>query len=128
MSWPEHTAPAEIFYGDEEAKKYTSNSRIMKIQAEMTERALQMLAIPEEKSYYILDIGCGSGLSGHILEEHDHEWVGLDISQSMLDVAVEREVEGDVMRSDIGQGFGFWEGTFDGAISISAIQWLCCAE
>ena len=65
------------------------------------------MAIPEEKNYYILDIGCGSGLSGQILEEHGHEWVGLDISPSMLDVAVERDVEGDVMRSDIGQGFGF---------------------
>jgi 18S rRNA (guanine1575-N7)-methyltransferase len=37
-------------------------------------------------------------------------------------------VEGDVARSDIGQGFGFRAGTFDAAISISAIQWLCHAE
>lgn len=26
---------------------------------------------------------------------------------------------------DIGQGFGFRPGVFDGAISISAVQWLC---
>jgi len=55
----------------------------------------------------MLDIGCGSGVSGHVLEEHGHEWVGIDISQAMLDVAVDREVEGDVYRGDIGQGFGF---------------------
>jgi len=39
----------------------------------------------------------------------------------MLDVAVDWEVEGDVIRGDIGQGFGFRPGTFDAAISISAI-------
>ena len=29
---PEHTAPPEIFYNSEEARKYTTNSRIMQIQ------------------------------------------------------------------------------------------------
>ena len=31
---PEHTAPPEIFYGVDEAEKYTSNTRIMQIQVE----------------------------------------------------------------------------------------------
>lgn len=44
---PEHIAPAHIFYGTDEAKKYTENTRIMNIQTEMTERALQILAVPE---------------------------------------------------------------------------------
>jgi 18S rRNA (guanine1575-N7)-methyltransferase len=54
---PEHIAPANIFYGDIEAKKYTQNSRIMNIQTEMTERALQILAIPEGKNSFLLDVG-----------------------------------------------------------------------
>ena len=49
----------------------------------------------------------------------------MDISPHMLLVAKERETEGDMMLSDMGQGFKFRPGTFDGAISISAIQWLC---
>jgi len=61
-----------------------------------------LLAVPEGKSLYILDIGCGSGISGSIIEENGHEWVGVDISQAMLDVAIEREVDGDVIWSDIG--------------------------
>jgi 18S rRNA (guanine1575-N7)-methyltransferase len=121
MSRPEHEAPADVFYNADEAVKYTKNSRIIEIQTHMTERALQLLAIPEGKSLYMLDIGCGSGISGSILEEHGHEWVGTDISQSMLDVAVDREVGGDVIHSDMGHGFGFRPGTFDAAISISAI-------
>lgn len=74
--------------------------------------------------------GCGSGLSGETISENGHQWIGLDISASMLseliislitpsslsnyckiskpnlsnvDVAVEREVEGDLLLSDMGQ-------------------------
>ena len=66
----------------------------------------------------------------------------------MIEVALEREVEGDLFLQDIGQGFGFRPGSFDGAIrhvttshpvcalkilflsitSISVLQWLLNAE
>ena len=52
---------------------------------------------------------------------------GLDISPDMLDVAQEREVEGDLCVHDLGHGLPLRPGTFDGAISISAVQWLCNA-
>ena len=45
-----------------------------------------------------------------------------------LDVAVEKEVEGDLLQVDMGQGLKFRAGAFDAAISISAIQWLCVAS
>lgn len=67
---------------------------------------------------------CGSGLSWETLTEHGDQWLGLDISESMLgifdlamiiirllndgfilDIALEREVEGDLMLGDMGQGF-----------------------
>ena len=44
----------------------------------------------------ILDIGCGSGLSGEILTEEGHIWVGMDISRDMLNTAIERETAGDL--------------------------------
>jgi 18S rRNA (guanine1575-N7)-methyltransferase len=98
----------------------------------MTNRALELLDL--DSPSMILDIGCGSGLSGEIVSsvgEEDggpHIWVGMDISASMLDIALQRDVEGDLMLADIGQGVPFRAGTFDAAISISAIQWLCNAE
>ena len=126
MSRPEGTKPPELYYDDQEARKYNSSSRIINIQAEITERAIEMLSLPAGKSCYLLDIGCGSGLSGLELENSGHYWVGCDVSQSMLEVASERESEtGDLARVDMGQGLPFRPGVFDGVISISALQWLC---
>jgi 18S rRNA (guanine1575-N7)-methyltransferase len=151
------------YYDDTVAQKYTSKSvlpsstlgkitlltlysstRIQAIQAQMTDRALELLNIPPGQPAMLLDIGCGSGLSGEILDEEGHCWVGIDVSPSMLEVALEREVEGDLFLHDIGQGLSFRPGSFDGAIrcrplqsentvsysthSISVLQWLCNAE
>jgi 18S rRNA (guanine1575-N7)-methyltransferase len=104
------------------------STRIIEIQEEMSERAYELLLLPEDECALVLDIGCGSGLSGSVLEENGHQWIGIDISQAMLDIACEREVEGDVLLGDIGEGMPFKAGSFDGAISISAIQWLCNAD
>ncbi|KAN0140976.1 S-adenosyl-L-methionine-dependent methyltransferase [Lactarius tabidus] len=128
MSRPELQAPPEIYYGDAEASKYTNNTRIQQIQADMTYRAMELLNLPPDEPAFLLDIGCGSGLSGEILDEEGHLWVGVDIAPSMLEVAIDREVEGDLFLQDIGQGFGFRPGSFDGAISISVLQWLLNAE
>ena len=63
----------------------------------------------------------------------------------MLGVANERELEGDLACGDLGEGLPFRlkvnqlvnfmhtlfisrAGAFDGAISISALQWLCNAD
>jgi 18S rRNA (guanine1575-N7)-methyltransferase len=120
------SSPPDLYYNDNESAKYTTSSRIQNIQASMTHRAIELLGLTEPS--FILDIGCGSGLSGEILSEEDHTWIGLDISPSMLDIALQREVEGDLFLSDMGQGLPFRAGSFDAAISISAIQWLCNAD
>ena len=129
---PSPSSSADVHYDDVEARKYTTSSRIQNIQASMTQRALELLDLPGPS--LILDIGCGSGLSGEILsatppdEGGPHAWIGMDVSASMLDVALQRDVEGDLLLADIGQGVPFRPGTFDAAVSISAIQWLCNAE
>ena len=50
----------------------------------MAFRALELLCLPEGKQCMLLDIGCGSGLSGEILDEEGQHWVGLDIAPAML--------------------------------------------
>ena len=126
MSRPEGTRAPEDYYDENESRKYNSSSRIINIQAEISSRAIELLALPSDRPSYLLDIGCGSGLSGQVLEEAGHYWVGCDISRSMLEVASERESSaGDLVHHDIGLGLPFRPGSFDGVISISAIQWLC---
>mmetsp|Transcript_33449 Transcript_33449/g.48433 ORF Transcript_33449/g.48433 Transcript_33449/m.48433 type:complete len:321 (-) Transcript_33449:104-1066(-) len=164
MSRPELTGSASLFYNAKEARKYDSSSRMVGIQREITLRAIELLHFPDDgKKRFLLDIGCGSGLSGQVLSENGHIWVGCDVSRDMLDVANERLADaaaskpgrshnsmanmamadddddsssskeesangtvcGDLMHHDMGSGLPFRPGTFDGCISISALQWLC---
>ncbi|KAJ8606480.1 hypothetical protein MRB53_040939 [Persea americana] len=172
MSRPEDLLPPDLFYNDSESRKYTTSSRIKQIQASMTNRALDLLNLSDPS--FILDCGCGSGLSGEILSQAGHTWIGMDISPSMLDIALQRQQQrdnhdqsngshngsmqtnespddneeddsmdedsdtgapnsipgpdGDLLLTDLGQGVPFRPGSFDAAISISALQWLCNVE
>ena len=137
MSRPEHLAPAEVYYGDSEAGKYTSNTRIQAIQLDMARRCIEMLLLPGGAPGLVLDIGCGSGLSGDALAAAGHAWVGLDVSPDMLAIAHARGCGagggeeggvGELLLGDMGHGFGFRAGMFDGAISVSALQWLCYSD
>lgn len=57
---------------------------MIEIQMTMSERAVELLGLPEDQPCHLLDLGCGSGLSGEFLSEQGHTWVGVDISEAML--------------------------------------------
>jgi 18S rRNA (guanine1575-N7)-methyltransferase len=119
---PEEVGPAEVYYNAEQSLKYSSNTRIIKIQRELAQKCVDLLELEEEG--LILDIGCGSGLSGSVISENNHRWIGIDISGDMLKIAREEADALDYIRADMGEGLNFQPGTFDGVISVSAIQWL----
>jgi len=51
----------------------------------------------------LLDIGCGTGISGGVLSEYEHMWVGTDLSKGMLGVASNAgDTEGDLIHADMG--------------------------
>jgi 18S rRNA (guanine1575-N7)-methyltransferase len=78
------------------------STHIIDIQTKLSERAIELLNLPDEESCLVLDIGyenkyfrkknmfivllfrCGSGLSGEVLTDLGHQWVGYDISSAML--------------------------------------------
>ena len=72
MSRPEEVAPPEVFYDATEAGKYLHSTRMIDVQSQMAERAVEMLCLPEGRPCMILDVGCGTGLSGETLEEDGH--------------------------------------------------------
>lgn len=184
---PEFEAPPDILYNADGAQRYTRSGRVQMVQRAMTRRALELLALPSGCPALLLDVGCGSGLSGEVLRECGHTWIGIDISTDMLGMAKaseelmreddEKEDEGpiegvdlrdvrwgpihdenenenenddhdstdgdgneaeavlppgpsivEVMRGDMGEGLPFRPGAFDGAVSISAVQWLCQSD
>ena len=117
---------ANAHYDVGEARRYTSQND--KVQAELTACALDLLVLqPVDASgpLLIADIGCGSGLSSRVIEERGHVWVGVDASQAMLETATGEGAEGAVFRGDFSQGLPFKKQCFDGAVSVSAAQWLC---
>jgi 18S rRNA (guanine1575-N7)-methyltransferase len=130
---PESTTTASQYY-QETAESYARNSRNEEIQTVMTERALELLALPREEGVtpLILDLGCGSGLSSATLNENGCIFIGMDLSSEMLTEGLEREVQvgGDFIQADMGLNAtrAFKPGCFDGCVSISALQWLLQGE
>ena len=60
------------------------------------------LAILEDYNFNkILDIGCGKGSLTHILKKKNNTVIGLDISQTAVDIASERFPDIDFMCSDV---------------------------
>ena len=57
----------QLYYNEKEAAKYNSSSRIVKVQQELSNRAIELLNLPADQEAFVLDVGCGSGLSGGLL-------------------------------------------------------------
>mmetsp|Transcript_12967 Transcript_12967/g.14359 ORF Transcript_12967/g.14359 Transcript_12967/m.14359 type:complete len:283 (-) Transcript_12967:93-941(-) len=126
---PELKAPPELYYDEMEAKRYSRNNHMVDVQRGLAARCLELLHLPEDTGpLMILDVGCGSGLSGEVIEEAGHFMIGMDISPAMLEIARHKEFEGDLFLWDMGHGVSFRPGTFDGVISVSAVQWLCNSD
>ena len=70
-------------------RSFKTDSRALIPRPETEELAEWILQWELLADLAILDMGCGSGLSGKVLEEAGHYWVGCDVSRSMLDVASE---------------------------------------
>ncbi|XP_013008180.1 probable 18S rRNA (guanine-N(7))-methyltransferase isoform X3 [Cavia porcellus] len=65
---------------------------------------------------------------GERLRPGSHHLGGGGELAAQLYAALDRETEGDLLLGDMGQGIPFRPGSFDGCISISAVQWLCNAN
>ena len=76
---PERQAAAETFYSSSEAARYQSSARMAVTQRHLADRAVQLLDLPKGSRGLLLDLGCGTGFSGAVLERAGHFWLGIDI-------------------------------------------------
>lgn len=123
---PEEAKPraASSHYSASEAERYTAVNQ--QTQHELATRCAELLALPRHA--LVLDLGCGSCLSSRVLGDAGHYWVGTDVARDMLALAARpRPPErGSLVHSDMAAGLPLRRGCrFDGAISVSALQWLC---
>ncbi len=52
-------------------------------------------------TWKILDLGCGTGLSGVLLKKHASELIGVDLSSKMLDLAEQKNLYDQLIEADI---------------------------
>ncbi len=71
-----------------------------------------------DKAARILDIGCGTGLTGNGLHENGYTAIhGIDLSAEMVRVAGKRGIYQGLKTADVTQPLPFEDNEFDGAIS-----------
>lgn len=68
--------------------------------------------LPKVNGEYCLDFGCGSGGAQHLIQEHGHRWIGIDITGDKVSV-----------RAD-GHHLPFKDETFATAVSIAVFEHL----
>ncbi|MFH1257573.1 MAG: methyltransferase domain-containing protein [Candidatus Micrarchaeota archaeon] len=108
---------AEEFYS-QEGRNYEKNA-IRNIQEKILLRGLQLVQFPPSSK--LLDVGCGTGLGMELLRELEFEVIGIDVSEELLAIAKKKKLRvqfGDMRKVP------FTAATFDGIVSISALQWV----
>ena len=76
-----------------------------------------LLSIIKNKKAKILDAGCGTGLVGEILSEKNYKNVeGVDFSQGMLDVAIQKQVYQSLRLVDLTKNLDYEDNLFDAIV------------
>ncbi len=117
----EYIIDPKIYYTDEEVENYSKSGGMRRAQEKIAYRILEFLEL--KKGSKIIDIGSGPGYTAEIYRGAGYNITCLDLIPKMLEKAKEkgfetiladmREIKKTIKRKK-----------FDGAISVSAIQWI----
>lgn len=72
----------------------------------------------------VVDLGCGTGLSGVALRSHAMHLVGVDLSPGMLAHAARRHVYDELVTAEVGAHLGDHAGAYDGAVAADVFCYL----
>lgn len=78
----------------------------------------------QKKNYYLLDLGCGTGLSGACFTDISKKITGIDISQNMLAKAKEKNCYAVLIKKDILQGMTELTESFDLILCVDTLVYF----
>ena len=84
----------------------------------------QLQAHLKRGPYAILDLGCGTGLSGGVLTPFAHNLVGVDLSSRMLEKAREKNIYSSLFESDVVEFLNQTDQTFEVVVSMDVFIYL----
>ncbi|MBC8225532.1 MAG: tetratricopeptide repeat protein [Gammaproteobacteria bacterium] len=64
-------------------------------------KMLQVELNPKENSLNILDLGCGTGLSGQALKPYSQKLIGIDISENMINYCQSKQIYDKLITADV---------------------------
>lgn len=116
----ETAADTQKFYSDWAA---TYDAEVLENGYATPERGAAALAgFTPEQDLAILDVGCGTGLSGKFLSKAGFTRIdGCDLNAEMLKVAKTRGIYNRLWQSDLDNPFPFEDGTYDAISAIGVI-------
>ena len=109
----------------DEAARYDAVAKDTRVQEELTLECLDLLALDRRHgAQLVLDVGCGGGLSSDVVQRAGHFCLACDVNPQMIAQGVGAAGVG-MFAADMRDGVAARAGVFDGAISVSALQWIC---
>ena len=117
----EYLGDPTIYYTNEEVERYSRSGGMRRAQERIAYRVLELLELEPESS--LLDIGSGPGYTSEVYRSEGYNVTCIDLIPAMVEKAKEKgfeAYEGDMRKiKEI-----FINRKFDGAASVSALQWI----
>jgi ubiquinone/menaquinone biosynthesis C-methylase UbiE len=119
-------------YLPDTAKTYDAQANVFDIRAELGQHNIKRIATAITKltqqfrQAHLLDIGCGTGELGSVLAGHFDNYVGIDISQAMLEQFRNKHdmAPGELILSDANTAWPVASNSIDVIFSSRALHWI----
>ncbi len=108
------------YFSGERLENYANSKNIQRIQIKITKRAFELMQL-KKKNALILDAGCGPGFASFYIKHIGYNVVAFDIIKDFLSYYDINDL--NPLVADM-TALPFKPNSFDGIISISALQWI----
>lgn len=90
----------------------------------MLYQAIQQCVAPPKQEWFILDIGCGTGLCGELFKPAAKKLIGIDLSNKMLDIAKQKNIYDELIVGDFNQYLATHENKFNLIVAGDVLVYL----